>query len=53
MALAAADAELRAIDRLVREALAAGLTKVEIAELGAVSRPTLDALLKRSPNPLG
>jgi DNA-binding CsgD family transcriptional regulator len=30
------------------EAIAAGLTKREIARLAAISRPTLDAILRRS-----
>jgi hypothetical protein len=46
-ALETAAAELRAIENLVPAARDAGLTKVEIAELGGVSRPTLDALLRR------
>ena len=45
-ALAQADAELDAVVQLVPSALALGLTKVELAQLGAISRPTLDAKLR-------
>lgn len=44
-ALEQASAELDAIAELAPAALAAGITKVEIAKLGGVSRPTLDAKL--------
>ena len=43
--LEAADAETAEV---AAEAIAAGLTKREIARLAAISRPTLDAILRRS-----
>lgn len=45
-ATSTANAELEAIAELVPAARAAGFTKVEIAELGAISPPTLDELLR-------
>ena len=46
-ALAMADSALHDIVDLLPEALAAGLTKHEIAELAGVSRLTLDAVMRR------
>lgn len=45
-ALETAERELEAIAALTPIALKAGMTKVELAQLGAVSRPTLDAKLR-------
>lgn len=47
-ALEQAEAELAEIYELAPAALEAGLTKVEVGELGAVSRPALDAFLSRT-----
>jgi hypothetical protein len=47
-ARAAADQELAAIAELLPDAIEAGITKVEIAKLSGVSRPTLDMLLARA-----
>lgn len=41
-----ASEELDAIAELVPAALADGMTKVQLAELASISRPTLDALLR-------
>jgi hypothetical protein len=45
-ALATAETELDEIAKLAPRALAAGMTKVELSAIGAVSRPTLDAKLR-------
>lgn len=45
-ALDLADQELDAALRLAPRAIAAGIPKKRVAELGAVSRPTLDAHLR-------
>lgn len=44
---ATSKAELERIAEVIPQALAAGITKVEIARLTGVSRPTIDAILDR------
>jgi hypothetical protein len=48
VALEAADQALGEVVKLAARAIAAGVPKSKIAELGAVSRPTLDARLRES-----
>ena len=46
--LAMAREELDAISELLPQALDAGIRKVELAELTGLSRPTINALLKKT-----